>query len=87
MLNLILIKVNNWANAADWHTWILHGLISLPIAEVFGDDAAIAVYVARELEQYSHELIEKKKPKYLDHVMDIVGPLVAIGIKKWVFHF
>jgi hypothetical protein len=83
----LLIKLNTWANAADWHTWVLHGVISIPIAVVFGDRAAISVYTARELEQYSHELIEKKKPKYLDHVMDIVGPLVALGIKKWVFHF
>jgi uncharacterized membrane protein YGL010W len=82
----LLDKINKWANAADWHTWVLHGLISIPIAWVFGPAAAIAVYVMRELEQLGHELIEQKKPKYLDHVMDVVGPLVALGA-KWVFHF
>lgn len=83
----LLSVLNNWANRADWHTWVLHGLIAIPLAWVFGPMAAVAIYIVRELEQYAHELIEHKPPKYVDHIMDVLGPIVGVLGVKWVFHF
>ena len=81
-----LLELYFWVNKADYRTWILHGLIAILIAWGFGTKAAIAFYTLRELGQLAQELINGKPPKYLYHVMDIVGPLIALGA-KWVFHF
>lgn len=30
----ILRKINKWADLADWHSWVVHGLIAVPITSI-----------------------------------------------------
>lgn len=80
----ILWAIKDWTDKADWRSWIVHALIGLPIGLVFGTLGVAAAYTIRELEQLAFEYMmrdDTNEPiKWLDHVMDIVAPVLVAWV-------
>lgn len=78
-----LWAIKNWVDGADWHSWIVHALLGLPIGYVFGVRGVAAAYLIRELEQLTFEYMLddlKDWTQWLDHVLDVVAPVLVAWV-------
>ena len=90
-----LAALSEWADGASWRTWLLHGLIALPIAWAagavlwvvgapfgLGYGLAVLFYVVRELEQIAHQLMwmDRLAEPWYDYVLDVIAPAVACAL-------
>lgn len=72
MLDL-LRKIKIWADV-DENSWMMHGIIAIPLTLTIGGGCTSMFYLLREGEQYFLEKVAGTKPKYKDHFMDWFSP-------------
>lgn len=79
----ILWAIKDWADGADYRSWITHALIGLPIGYVFGITGVAAAYLIRELEQFAFEYMLEDLgdwKHWLDHAMDVIAPVLVAWV-------
>lgn len=78
-----LWEVQNWSDATKWHSWVLHGVLAIPLTLIFGAYATVVFYLLREVEQYLHTAMCGVSEGLLDSALDWVVPsAVAIVITR-----
>lgn len=73
-----------WAYAMSsqhsWFTWVMHGLLAIPVAALLFMAPSLAVFVVfgyREAEQVLHKVLTKRTIPMMakvDHVLDVLVP-------------
>lgn len=80
-----------WVDNADWKSWLLHALITVVLGQLIawalplvdgalGMRLMVAVYLIRELVNVGELRRAKLPPKPLDHVMDVLVPLIVVEL-------
>lgn len=73
----LLVRISQWADAALWHTWVVHGLVALPLS-VLGWRAVLAAFALREGEQIAWALMGRLKwEPWYDYPMDVLAPTLV----------
>lgn len=59
-----------------WTSWLMHALVAIPIALIFGTGAVLAVFLVRELEQIALQVPHLQEPWY-DYILDVAAPVIV----------
>lgn len=71
--------LSDLAGEHPWTSWVMHGLIAVPIAWAFGATAVFVFYGLREAEQVIHRKINGVPLDSVDHIMDVLVPVFVAG--------